>query len=459
MITRTAAGLLLAFGVSCTTEESNPLFGGDASSGNTGGGDVVGGGGNPPTGGGNEGGSGAGIPGVAPDSVRVAHFNIWEFSTDKIVSKSTTSDKAKQRDAAAAIVARFNPDIIEFNEFQYDIEGEPTGTMPGAPASESEPGMFFAQKLSDDEAKGTAQNARRMAEKIQSFNGEAVYSYSLQTLGNSGFFWEGDNPNAPASGYQFDLRGWGEFPGRHNTAILSRFPIITEGVRIIHDFKWEDLPDHHIAEAEAASKTEYGTDTTVPEGFPLFEKSLNIVPLDLGSGETLYLVLLHTVAPGWDAINAFRNYDELRGLTLFLRGELPGVEPLPEGAKFIVMGDLNADKDDESGAGNLDHAIKQITDLETVRTYYPAGAGTKGTDGKYNSYASQCGIGKDNFNPTNVANMWQMQLDYILPSTSLGAPTEGAVFWPNPSSEAEDWMLSCKASDHRFLFADIPLKP
>ncbi|HZO17014.1 MAG TPA: endonuclease/exonuclease/phosphatase family protein, partial [Polyangiaceae bacterium] len=225
-----------------------------------------------------------------------------------------------------------------------------------------------------------------------------------------------------------------------------RFPILAEQARIITDVAWEDLPENTIAQM----KTETGID--VPPGFPIFEKGLHIIPVQVGD-QVLYLVLLHTVSPAFDPINPYRNFDELRALRMFLDGELPGVEPLPVDAKFVVIGDLNADPDDGDG---LPGAIEQIIDHPSVVAAFPSGAGTKGQNGQYNSYLSGCGLDNGTVvqDPTTK---FQLQLDYILPSATIGQPLETFIFFPDFMTEREDFDLACRASDHRFLYADIEM--
>jgi len=368
-----------------------------------------------------------GTPQVGPTRVRMGHFNVRECSTDKIVDPND-----QQLTAAADIIARFAPDIVGLNELQYDIANLPMSGMPGAPMP-STPGAFD----------GGAENARRMADLVQANNAEVEFVDTLTTLGNSGFYWTGDTMGQNS----FVLRGWGEWRGRHNTGVMSRYPILKDQVRIITDFAWEDLPDNKIAEIEAA------TGIIVPSGFPLFEKSLNIVPIQV-EDQVLYLVMLHTVPPAFDPINPYRNHDELHGLALFLDGQLPGIEPLPADAKFIVMGDLNADPED--GDGSIAGAIQQVIEHPAVVGWFPSGAGFKGQNGQYNTYLSGCGY-DDGTTVQDPADKWQMQLDYMLPSTNIGTPLEGAVFWPDHMENRPDFDLACHASDHRFVYADIEL--
>ena len=366
-----------------------------------------------------------GAAGRTPIRIRIAQFNLREMSTDKLVD-----DTHDQVNAAAEIIGRFAPDLISINEIQYDIRNLPTGGLPGTDPTAATPGSFDAG----------AENARRLADRVKASNPAIDYPEVFLTLGNSGFPWTGDTLGQPS----YALRGWGEWVGRHNTALLSRFPILRDGVRVIHDFAWEDLPDNQLATMQRTLG--FGA----PPGFPLFEKSLNIVPVDV-EGATLYMVMLHPVSPAFDPINPYRNHDELRGLSLFIRGELPGVEPLPTDARFVIIGDLNADPED---GDTVEGAIQQILELPNVVAYYPAGFGTGGTNGRHNTYVSGCGQGRP---ITDPPSRFQMQLDYILPSSTIGSPLDGAVFFANYETQQADFDLGCRASDHRLLYIDLML--
>jgi len=317
---------------------------------------------------------------------------------------------------------------------QYDIQNVPSSGMPGQPNAMAHWGNFD----------GEAQNARRLADRVHASKAEVEYSDTLLTTGNSGFYWEGDDLGSDS----YVLRGWGEFKGRFNTAVLSRFPILKDQVRVISDFAWEDLPDNKIA----LLKTEQGMD--VPPGFPLFEKSLNLVPIQIGD-EVIWLVMLHPTAPVYDPINTYRNYDELHALRLFLDGKLPGVEPLPDGVRFIVIGDFNADPDPGDGDG-IPGAIKQVLDQPELVNWFPSGAGTKGVHGEHNSYLGGCGL-DDGTTVDNPTTHFQLQLDYILPAKTIGEPVGGEIFFPDYMTEKDDFDLACRASDHRFIYEDLKL--
>lgn len=370
--------------------------------------------------------SGAG--GAPPGTVRVrlAHFNVRELSTDKLLDAAD-----EQASAAAEILGRFDADIVSINEIQYDIQGIPSLSMPGAPATAT-PGGFD----------GGADNARRLADRVAAAGATEGYAHTLLTVGNSGFYWEG------SGGSQwFVLRGWGEYEGRFNTAVLSRYPILGDQVRVIADFAWESLPGNTIAQMQS----EIGE--SVPAGFPLFEKSLNVVPIQIDD-EVVHLVMLHPVAPAFDPINTYRNFDELQGLRMFLDGTLPGVPGLPDGAKFVVVGDLNADPED---GDSFDTAVSQILTHPSLATpVFPTAAGSKGLNGPFNTYLSGCGR-DDGSTVSDPTTRFQLQLDYILPSATIGAPLASFLFFPDHLSARADFDLACRASDHRMLYLDLAI--
>jgi hypothetical protein len=374
-------------------------------------------------------------------ALRVAQFNIRELTTAKLLDP-----QSPQVRAAAEVIARFDADVLCLNEIQYDLAGVPDPQLPGdAPAAR--PG---ALSLDGD----GAGNAARLGERVAEVDPELRYAHSAVFLGNSGFAFEG-NP-AGKGAELFAMRGFGEFEGRFNTGVLSRFPIRADGVRVIADFPWHDLPGNRIAELEA----ELGV--KVPAGFPLFEKALHIVPIEIGAAaadgedggdqaELLYLILLHPVSSGFNDLNPFRNADELHALALFLSGELPGVEPLPEGARFLVIGDLNSDPEDGESPGS----VNVVADHPRVAAHFPTGDGGEiGTHPERNTFLSGCG--RDGAIVTKPSAKLQLQLDYLLPSVTLGEPVASGIFWPHHQTDPDGYALACRASDHRHVFVDLP---
>lgn len=361
---------------------------------------------------------------AGPSTLRVGQFNLKELATEKLVESGNV-----QVDSAAEIIGRFAPDFVNINEIQFDLANTPKTGLPGAPTSTKPPSFDHG-----------AGNAQRLADRIAA-KSTVTYPEIIHFFGNSGTYWKGENPQSSDS---FTLRGWGEWPGRFNTAILSKHPILKDEARVINDFHWSDLPDNMLAQM----KKDTGLD--LPSGFPLFEKSLNLVPVDV-RGTKIWLVLLHPTAPVYDPINKYRNHDELHALQLFLQGKLPGVDPLPEGAKFIVIGDFNADPDGD-GDG-VPGTIAQIIDLPSLNAKpFPTGAGSAGKAPEENTYLGGCGDA-DGGLPADPSKNLQLHLDYILPSVTTGSIVGGAVFLPERGSP--DFPLACHASDHMFTYVDI----
>lgn len=359
--------------------------------------------------------------------LRIAQFNIRELSTAKLLDPKSTQVKA-----ATEVIARFRSDILCLNEIQYDLAGVPDAGLPG------DPGQPLPEAFAIDG--DPAGNANRLASRIAEVAPDLAYDHTALFLGNSGVAFAGDTDDE-----LFQMRGFGEFPGRFNTAVLSRLPIRFDQIRVISDFPWRALPGNRIAEMEAA------LGITVPDDFPLFEKGLHIVPVELEDGDLLHLVLLHPVSSGFNDLNPFRNADELAALAMFLSGELPDVEPLPEDALFVVIGDLNSDPEDGESPGS----VEPVFGHERVVAHFPVGdGGEAGTNPEHNTFLSGCGREGQPI-VTNPKSKLQLQLDYLLPSVTLGKPLASGVFWPHHKKAADDYALACRASDHRYVFIDV----
>jgi hypothetical protein len=360
--------------------------------------------------------------------LRIAQFNIRELTTAKLLDAGH-----RQVNAAVEVITRFDADILSINEIQYDLVNVPVAGLPGAT-------QVALGAVAVDGA--PAKNAARLADRIAAADGELDYKHTAMFLGNSGFAYTGDTGGHA----ELATRGFGEFPGRFNSALLSRYPIIKSGVRAIHDYRWRDLPGNRIAEIEAT------LGIAIPDDFPLFEKALFVVPVDV-DGDVIYFVLAHPVSSGFSAMNPYRNHDELRAIALFLSGELPGVEPLPAGAHFVVVGDLNADPEDGDG----DRAgIATLVDHPLVDAHFPIGrGGSAGTHPERNTFLSGCGRETGPI-VTNPASKLQLQLDYLLTSATLGEVQASQVFWPHHTTDAPNYMLTCYASDHRYVWMDLP---
>jgi alkaline phosphatase D len=378
-----------------------------------------------PEGGGPGGGGKADDPSSRP--LRIAQFNIRELTTAKLLDPAH-----RQVNAAADVIARFDAEILSINEIQYDLADVPIAGLPGAPAAQ--PGAISF----DGDPAG---NAARLAKRVAAVDPELDYAHAIMFLGNSGFAYTG----ATGGHAELEMRGFGEFNGRYNSALLSKHPIRTGDVRVIHDYPWRDVPGNSIAELEAT------LGIAVPDDFPIFEKALHVVPVEIETGAVVYFVLAHPVSSGFSALNPYRNRDELHAIALYLSGELPGVEPLPPDAHFVVVGDLNSDPEDGDGGGG----IRSLIEHPRIDAHFPEGrGGSEGMHPERNTFLSGCGRETGPI-VANPATKLQLQLDYLLTSTTLGDPMASSIYWPHHVQQPAEYALTCYASDHRFVWMDL----
>ncbi len=219
-----------------------------------------------------------------------------------------------------------------------------------------------------------------------------------------------------------DALGFGAFPGAGGMALLSRLPIVTDGIRDFSGFPWSALP---------------GARAPPERGLPLSSSGHFVVPVRQGNGRPLYLLLSDPTPPvfGRGDRNLRRNADEIRFWSLFLDGALPGVAPLPEGSDFVLMGDLDADPNDGRGAGPAIRALLGHPRLQDPR---PASRGAM------RAARRQGGANLRQRGPPELdtadwddgpAGPGNLRVDYVLPAAHL--PVAGAgVLWPEEADSA-----------------------
>jgi endonuclease/exonuclease/phosphatase family metal-dependent hydrolase len=127
---------------------------------------------------------------------------------------------------------------------------------------------------------------------------------------------------------------------------------------------------------------------------------------------------------------------------------------VPEGAHFVIAGDLNSDPYD---GDSLPGAAQQLLDLPLVNTSVtPASEG--GAVAAAQGGANESHIGDPAFDTADFGDdperfgPGNLRVDYVLPSATLTIEDAG-VFWPTdgPMSEA------AAATDHRLVWIDVTL--
>ena len=242
----------------------------------------------------------------------------------------------------------------------------------------------------------------------------AGYPYRLALRPNrgmaSGFDLDGDG----RIGGPGDAQGWGDFAGQGGMAILSRLPVAAEEVRDFTGMAWIALPGHHA-----------------PPGTPEVQRLSTTghwdVPLILSDGTHLHLLAWHATPPAFEARNIARNRDEALFWTGYLDGDFG-----PPPAKFVLLGDANADP--ERGAGETDALAALLT-----RTDLTDPEGTRDITADW----GDLGPGA-------------LRVDYVLPSATL-AVTGAGIHWPDEGTAAG--LAARAASRHRLVWAEVETRP
>lgn len=373
-------------------------------------------------------------------SVRFASFNAYlnrpaagELTVDLLAG----DDQAK---AVAEIIQRTRPDVLLINEFDFDQvrRDNPEAIDPVA--------VFLASYLSVG----------------QSGLAPIDYPYGFYADVNTGVASGMDLDNDGRSDGAADALGYGEFPGQYGMLLLSRFPIESDNVRTYQHLAWSDMPGNLIprpfySEAEAAA-------------LPLSSKSHWDVPVRINN-KIVHVLAAHPTPPIFDGPedrNGRRNFDEIRlwadylsggndaGYIVSDGGEAGGLE---EGARFVIMGDYNADPHD---GDSRDGAMAQLLSHPRVNAQLPpasdGGRLEAEFEGQRNSeHSGNPAYDTVDINPVSAGNL---RIDYVLPSRHGLQIRCGGVFWPARGEEGRELVGDGEpvvSSDHRLVWQDLTI--
>jgi hypothetical protein len=361
-------------------------------------------------------------------TIRVALFNIWELSTDKIMNVDANGlGIDPQARAAAEILQKVRPDVLVINEIDHDYEN--LGT----------------------DGSDYALNARRFTDNYLATGASPLsYPFAWAAPNNTGILsgidlngdgyvaTEADIGTQPHGNDSF---GYGEYPGQFSMAVLSKYPIDEASVRTFRELLWRDMPGNHIPKG-------FYSDEALAH-FRLSSKSHQDVPI-LVDGRRIHLFLSHPTPIVFDAEedrNGRRNWDEIRLWVDYLanadwmvddQGQRGGYS---KDEAFIIAGDLNARPDGTESIYEGAPAIRQL--LEHPRLQDPEVLVSEGAPaGQPSATAAFRGKGA--------------RIDYLLPSVELKI-VDGAVFWPSAATDPEGARQIEAASDHRLVWLDLQL--
>ena len=336
---------------------------------------------------------------TADDTLRIATYNT-ELQRDGpgLLLRDILRGGDEQVDAVISVITTVAPDILVIQGFDYDL----TGAALGA----------FAEALSDQ---------------------GASYPYLFANRPNTGMATGLDMDGDRRRGDPRDAQGYGRFSGQGGMAILSRFPVIDDGVQDYSDMLWRDFPDALLPETAAGPFP--SEEAQAIQRLPTTAHW--VVPLDVPGLGRIDLLTFHASPPVFDGPedrNGKRNHDEIRFWQLYLDGVFG---PVPPGA-FALLGDTNQDP---VGGPGIKSAIRGILADPRLQDPKPSSAGSAAITGDPYDTADW-----DDPVPGNL------RVDYVLPSAGLTV-TDSGVWWPDPATEAGQ--IASAASRHKLVWVDI----
>ncbi|WGL17187.1 endonuclease/exonuclease/phosphatase family protein [Microbulbifer bruguierae] len=368
---------------------------------------------------------------VGDGAVRVATFNAFlNRPGEGDLLRELAGRDSPQVQAVSEIIQRVRPDILLLNEVDRDREGK-------------------AAELLQKNYLSVAQRHQQAIE----------YPYRYFASANTGVDSALDLDGDGRLGEPEDAYGYGAFPGQYGMLLLSRYPIETTGIRTFQNFLWKDMPgalipvDYYPPEAQKQLR--------------LSSKSHWDIPVNV-DGEILHILAAHPTPPVFDGPedrNGRRNHDEIRFWADYVRGENYFYDDqgrdgaLEMGARFVILGDYNADPYDGDTRNN---AIWQLLKHPDIAQDRPPGSDGARRDAESAGYVNVGHRGNPaydtgDFNPKGSGNL---RLDYVLPSKHGITPRCASVFWPAEGQEGWDLVgegYPVISSDHHLVWMDLDI--
>lgn len=310
-----------------------------------------------------------------------------------------------QIDAAVAVIASADADVILLTELDWDYEGRALAALAGRLAKAGAP-----------------------------------YPYHFAAQPNTGLATGLDLDSNRRLGEARDAQGYGEFTGQAGMAVLSRLPL--GEARDFSAMLWRDLPDNlqddppQIADVQRLSTSvHWDLPVQTPDG-PLHLWAFGATP---------------PVFDGPKDRNGRRNHDEAAFWLHYLNGDLPKT---PGDAPFVILGTPNLDPVDGEGRRE---AITALLADPRLQDPAPQSAGAAAHP-QTGANATQRG------DPALDTTLWRaegegntpgnLRADMILPDARL-AVTGAGVLWPAPDEPLAATVAA--ASDHRLVWVDVTL--
>ncbi len=363
-----------------------------------------------------------------PRKVRFATYNIaMGLESEGELYRRLRSGDDEALKKVAAVIQQVRPDVLLINEFDW---------------FELDSALLFITNYLD---------------KPQ-FGNEAIsYAHALNGAVNTGWNSELDLNSNGILGEPQDAWGYGKFTGQYGMAVLSRFPLKLE--HNFRFFKWSDMPDALVPMNPDGSSW-YPEE--IWEKLRLSSKSHWDITVTTDKHPVHFLVS-HPTPPVFDGPedrNGARNHDEIRlwadyvdsERSAYIYDDAGNKGGLPEGSRFVIAGDLNADPVDGDSSNG---AILQLLEHPQVNaSCVPSSEGAEQASlsqgGKNLEHQGNPASDSGDFNDKYTGNM---RIDYVLPSATLKVIGCG-VFWPAKGQPGHDLI---EVSDHRLVWVDVEL--
>lgn len=384
-------------------------------------------------------------PAPVEGAVRVATYNI-AMHRDRAgrLRAELETDRSEQAKKIAEVLQRVRPDVVLLNEFDYE------GDKPSGKPS-------LAVEFRD-------RYLARSQNGLEPLAYPTIHYYPVNTGMPSGFDLDRDGQtDGPGDAY-----GYGRYPGQYGMVLFARQQ--SAGAHTFTDLPWRSVPGALLPKDPATGASYYTAEELAR--FPLPSKGFWDCgvwwPSPRHGNRPIHLRLLysHPTPPVFDGPedrNGRRNYDEIGLIAkyasidrentdelLFADDNMEGYAAMPEGAPFVVLGDLNADPvDGESYAGAIDQLLKhpRINASFTPRSAGGVAAARRRPD-LNGSHGGNPAHDTADFSGDGQGNL---RVDYVLPSRSLEVVGSG-VYWPLPG---EPGAPAITASDHRLVWVDV----
>lgn len=380
-----------------------------------------------------------------PEKVKFATWNVSFFrgSAGALVAElnqpaGTSANHARIRRVAEAL-QRIRPDVVLLNEFDYDAAGQAMtlfhDNFLAVPQQAGLAGLSYPWRCSGPSNTGISTGLDL------DNNGTAVTTPGTEAYGN-------------------DCFGFGIYPGQYGLAVFSRFPIDAARIRSLQLLKWQDMPGNQLlANTGNPPLTDYYSPAE-RQVLRLSSKTHLDVPVDLGGGILAHFLVSHPTPPSFDGAenkNGKRNFDEIRvwsdyvdpARSGYLRDDAGVAGGLPEGARFVIAGDQNADPND---GDSLAGAARQLTLHPLVNASFIPSSGANGGGANFSS-TSNGQVGNRIHDTAAFAG--GLRVDYVLPSRAGFSVFNGAVLWPGPADPLRSLIGDSDPSDHHLVWMEL----